>query len=381
MTTQITTREYILFAMFAVLTSKIMTMPHVIYNYATHDAIFSVLLNMLIELLLVVLITLLIAKNPDKTFFEFLSSKITKFGATIVIIIISLYLLLKATFILQETYTFFLHTIYEQFNIFYFFAPVFLLIGYMAIKGVRTIGKSLEIFGFFVVLGLGIAFINTVGLATFDANLPYFREGVSDVFAGTFYSSFYIGNSLVLLFLMGKVKINSKITQKTLLCCSLVALFVLMMDFLFYDILGYTVIYSTFALSDLSQFNPFVSDLGHLSWLSIIVGTVNLFSLVAIMLYSIGEGTKQFCKTNTATIPILFALAIMFGTCYILKFDLKVFNEIIIDYGAYFATSVLGIVTILLFILNIVRRSKNETVTKQSNNISSNIDANSVDAI
>ena len=110
MTTQITTREYILFAMFAVLTSKIMTMPHVIYNYATHDAIFSVLLNMLIELLLVVLITLLIAKNPDKTFFEFLSSKITKFGATIVIIIISLYLLLKATFILQETYTFFLHT-------------------------------------------------------------------------------------------------------------------------------------------------------------------------------------------------------------------------------------------------------------------------------
>ena len=56
MNSKISSRNYILFAVFAVLTLKMMSLHHVIYDYAGHDAILSVLLNLSIELLLIFLI-------------------------------------------------------------------------------------------------------------------------------------------------------------------------------------------------------------------------------------------------------------------------------------------------------------------------------------
>ena len=357
---KISSRNYILFAVFAVLTSKMMSLPHVIYNYANHDAIFSVLLNLVIELGLICLITRLIKKHPDITFIEYLSSKISRVGAGIVVGVISVFLFCKALYILQETYSFLLHTIYIDLPPLLYYLPAFFVTGYISIKGLQTMGKCVEIFIFFLAIGLLTAFINTLGQVPLDTNMPYFRDGISSMLNGTYNSCFYIGNSLVLLAFMGKVKVSDHMLRNTILSCIGVGLFVSLMDFCFYNMLGYTVIYSKFAISDITQFNPFVSDLGHLNWLSIIVSTVNLLSIVTIMFYAVQTGISQIYRVNTKLLPVVSMCVLIYVIGQILHFDLNILEHYAVEYGKYFALGILIITFGILVILNCLKRSENE---------------------
>lgn len=357
MNSKISSRNYILFAVFAVLTSKMMSLPHVIYDHAHHDAILSVLLNLGIELLLIFLITRLIIKHPKITFIEYLSGKITRIGAGIVVGIISVFLFFKALYILQETYSFLLHTIYIDLPPLLYYLPAFFVTGYISIKGLQTMGKCVEIFIFFLAIGLFTAFINTIGQVPLDTNLPYLRNGIGDVLNGTYNSCFYIGNSLVLLAFMGKVRVSQHMLRSTMLSCVGVGLFVSTMDFCFYNMLGNTVIYSKFAISDITQFNPFVSDLGHLNWLSIIVSTVNLLSIVTIMFYAVQTGISQIYRVNSKLIPVVSMCVIIYIVAHVLHFDLNIIEHYAVEYGKYFALAILVLTIIMLIILNCLKRS------------------------
>lgn len=360
MNSKISSRNYILFAVFAVLTSKMMSLPHVIYDYAGHDAIFSVLLNLSIELLLIFLITRLIKKHPNITFIEYLSSKITRVGAGIVVAVISLFLFFKALYILQETYSFLLHTIYIDLSPILYYLPAFFVTGYISVKGLHTMGKCVEVFIFFLAIGLFTAFINTLGQVPLDTNMPYFRNGIGDMLNGTYNSCFYIGNSLVLLAFMGKIRISKNIVKNTMLSCIGVGLFVSIMDFCFYNMLGYTVIYSKFAISDITQFNPFVSDLGHLNWLSIIVSTVNLLSIVTIMFYAVQTGISQIYHVRTKLIPVITMCVIIYIVGCLMHFDLNIIEHYAVEYGKYFALGIIVSTIIMLAILNCTKRRRNE---------------------
>jgi len=349
--------------MYAILTSKIMTLPCVVYETAGHDAIISIIINLSLDILLVLFITMLIVKYPDLTLFEFLSQKITKVGAYIIISILSIYLFVKALWIFEETYEFMINSLFDSFSTLGYFIPAFFVTGYMAIKGENTLGRCLEIFAFFVAIGLFLCYINTAGIVPLDTNLPYFRNGITNALNGTLSSSLYIGNPLILLFFMGKVKTTKKMTLKTILCSLALMFFVVLNDFSFYNIMGNSVIYSSYALSHISEFNPFVSELGHLTWLSIIISAVNLFSVVALMVYSYSEGAKTIFKLKNRTIPILCSFVLMYIICYILHFNLSDFENIITNYCSYPSIIIILSVLLLLIILNLFRRKKNETIS------------------
>jgi len=360
---KITAFEYYMFAMYAILTSKVLTLPCVIYNVAGHDAIISLIFNLLLDILLIFFITLLIVKNPETTIFEFLTKKITKVGAYIVISIIAIFLFLKTLWILEETYEFLIHSLFEEFSTISFFLPAFFIAGYMAIKGVNTLGRSLEIFAFFVAIGLVLCFINTAGIIPLDTNLPYFRNGIMESLQGTLSSSLYIGNPLVLLFFMGKVKIVKKMTLKTVLSSVVIMIFVILNDFSFYNLMGNSVIYSSYALNHISQFNPYVSDLGHLTWLSIAISTVNLLSQVSLMVYCYSESARKIFKLKMRTIPILCSFVIIYIVCLLLHFNLTDFEYIIVNYFSYPSIIIILSMLLILIILNISRRKKNETIS------------------
>ena len=75
--TEISTRQYIIIVILVLLASKLDTMLAVVYSVANTDAIISIILNFLIELLIVFMVTLVIKRNPDTNLFELLKKKFT----------------------------------------------------------------------------------------------------------------------------------------------------------------------------------------------------------------------------------------------------------------------------------------------------------------
>ena len=123
--TEINSRQFIIIVVFLMLTSKLVTMPSIVYSAAAGDAIFSIILNFLVELLLIFLITLIIIRNPHTSLFELLKRKLTVVGAVIVYIILTLYMIARLTLCYQELYSFFLNQLYDEFSPLMFAIPTF----------------------------------------------------------------------------------------------------------------------------------------------------------------------------------------------------------------------------------------------------------------
>ena len=136
---RITSNQYIIIAAFCILTSKIMTMPTIIYSFAGKDAIFSIVLNMLVDLTIVILITGLIQKYPNTTFLDLLTKKFTRFGAVVLSTLLVAFILFKGVFLLQETLSFFTLALYEKMNLWLLLIPAIMTILYISFMGLNVL--------------------------------------------------------------------------------------------------------------------------------------------------------------------------------------------------------------------------------------------------
>ncbi len=357
---ELSSRQFIIIVAFVILTSKLVTMPSVVYASASNDAIFSILINSAIELLLVFLITLVIVRNPDTNLFTLLKKRFTIVGAVLIYLILAIYMVARITLCYQEIYSFFLNQLYDDFSPWLFALPTFFVTGYIAYKGARTLGRSLEILFWFILIGTIISVISNVDFLQFDKNLPYFTEGTLPMLQGSMSSAFYFGNSLCLLFFVGKVDISPKLLRKTMLISGVVALFILAICFIFYDVFGKSMQYVIFALSEFSQYDPFIMELQRLVWLTSIVDITKLFCSTICLIYCIGQANKALMQTKTTILPILVAFLLIFSLATIAHYDLLVMFIAVREYLSYITLGIIAIILIITIILAAKRRKNVE---------------------
>ena len=354
---ELSSRQFIIIAVFVMLTSKLVTMPSVVYAGANGDAIFSILINFAVELLLVFLITLVIIRNPNTDLFTLLKRKFTVVGAVIIYFLLAVYLILRLTLCYQELYSFFLNQLYDEFSPWLFAIPTFFVTGYIAYKGARTLGRSLEIMFWFILIGTIISVISNVNYLQFDQNLPYFAEGALPMLNGSLTSMFYFGNSLCLLFFVGKVDASPKLLRNTMLVSACVMLFILAICFVFYDVFGKSMQYVIFSLSEFSQYDPFILELQRLVWLTSIVDITKLFCSTICLIYCVGQANKALMQTKTTILPILVAFLLIFSIATIAHYDLLVMFEVVRKYLSYVTVGLIALMLIFIIILAIKRQN------------------------
>lgn len=358
---RITTNQYIVTASFCILTSKIMTMPTVVFSYAGKDAIFSVVINILVDLVIVLLVTGLIQKYPNITFLDLLTKKFTRIGAIIISTLLVAFLLFKGVFLLQETLSFFTLTLYEKVNFWMLLIPALLTVLYISYKGLNTLGRSIDIYWVFVFITVLMILVISVMQTDFGANLPYFEQGFLPVLRGSMHTSIYAGNGLLLLFFMGKVEHNPKIFKHTCILSIIVALLVIFNDFVFYCLFGDFVPYCTFALSNLSQYNPFVTELGHIGWLSIIESTINLIFVSSLCCYCVRQYLQFTFKIGKKIVSTLICGAMYLTIIYIFDFTLYNMLDFVKNYGFYYNLGLIPLMIILCIVLHSTAQKKKKT--------------------
>ena len=349
--TKITTNQYILIAVFCILTSKLMTMPTVIFGFAGKDAVFSVILNTIIDVCIVLCITLLVRKYPNTTFFDLLKQKIKRVGAIIITSFVAIFLLFKGVFLLQETISFFSLALYENINFWLLFVPALLCVMYISYKGLSAIGRSIDIYWIFVFLALVILFVISMTQVDFSANLPYFENGVWPFLNGSMHSMFYVGNGIVLLFFVGRVEQKPKLMRYTSLFAIGIGIFVIVNNLIFYCLFKNFVPYCTFAISHLSQYNPFVTDLGHVGWLTIIESTINLVFMTSIYYYAVRQYIQYTFVVKNRFVSSLIVGALYCVVTYTFGFDLYKMLDFVKNYAYYYSLALIPFVIILCIVL------------------------------
>lgn len=363
--TELTTRQFILLSLFLVTTSKLMTMPISIFSSAQNDAIFSILFGSIIELLLIILISIVIARNPETNLFALLKKRLGSFFAYAIIFILYAFVITKFIFVLLEIFTFFKDYLYDDFNPVIYTLSTFFVVGYISFKGCRTMGRTFEILFPVIVIGLVIALISNVEFATLDTMLPYFDNGILPVFEGLGENLFYFGNALPLLFFVGKVNIKPHFVTKTAWANVGLFAFIILFCFMFYDIFGHSTILSTFAISDYTQYDPYILDLQRLNWLSMMIDVTKLFCSASILLYCLGQASKWIIHTQSSFFPIIITLIIQFCLAGLINFDLHNTQDIITSYLSYIAGGLI-LLTMIICLILMLRRGKcpNNSSTK-----------------
>ncbi|GEM_PF-2433915 len=364
--TELTTRQFILISLFLVTTSKLMTMPISIFSTAQNDAIFSILFGSIVELGIIILVSLVIARNPDCNLLSLLKKRLGSVLAYIIIFILYAFIITKFIFVLIEVFTFFKDYLYDDFNPVIYTLSTFFVVGYISFKGCRTMGRTFEILFPVIVIGLVIALVSNIEFASWGAMLPYFDDGILPSIRGLSENLFYFGNALPLLFFVGKVKIKPHFVAKTAWSNVGLFAFILLFCFVFYDIFGYSTILSTFAISDYTQYDPYILDLQRLNWLSMMIDITKLFCSASILLYCLGQASKWIVHTQSSFWPIIGTLIIQFCLAAVINFSLSDSQMLITSYLSYITGGLMLLIMILCASLSIKRRQKcqNKSSTK-----------------
>ena len=316
--TELKSRQYLIIVLFIQFTSKLVSMPTLVFSDAKNDAILSIMLSGLIELGLIMLLTRAIKNNPNKNLVSLLKEKIG-WVSYVIIFILCAFVFIRIAYCLQELYSFFLENLYDELDLLVFIIPLLFVSIFFSIRGLKTMGRTLEIFIGLIAGGMFIAILTNIEFIDFEANLPYLENGTSPLFSASLNSLFLFTTPISLLLLMGKVEITPNLEKKTLLLSMIGYLIIVIFCFIFYSVFGNSMQYVLFALSEYSQFDPYILELQRLIWLSAVIDVTKLF-LSSVCLFSfISSQFPKKSKAQLGCIGLLSLLTITMG--YVTKFD------------------------------------------------------------
>jgi len=355
----ISSLQFTFISIFLLLSTKVFTITPYVFGYAGKDSIWSMSFGALIDLAILVLVIVIMQKNKEITFFELLKKSFGTIIAKILLCFLFVFILLKALFLYQETHSFFLQILFDEFPLLLYVIPVLFITGYFAVKGIDTIARSIEIFAIFVLIGVIICASTAVNDANFNYLLPFFEDGIGPSLDGLWAQMFYRGNPIILLCFMGKVEFKKHFNVKFILSNFILLLMLLGTALLFYMVYGPSARYVEFALADLPQYDPFVSDLGRFNWLSVVVCTFALFLTSSVFLYCLALIGRWILGLKRSIIPIGISLTMVIILALINQFSLPLMMERIANEWLWINASVLFLYVLLSFGLLIFRR-KNE---------------------
>lgn len=290
---------------------KLSVLPAITCDFANNDAYIVALIACIIDFLLTIAIIVIMQKIPQKNFFELTKETLSKPVAIIVYIFLFVYFFLKLLIALLELHDYYIVTLFEHLNPFFFILALGFFMLYIFNCQFRAIGRMIEIC--FWPLAIGIAFTLLYPIAEVQlVNLfPMFENGAYPIYNGLIRTSFAYGDFMILFVLMGNIKYSKHATKKILLYMSTILGFIFNFYVIFVGTFGDTAVNQSLALSALPLHNPYPTAIGRLEWLTIIMWTAILLIQISILGISCTSCLKQILGFRDKKIPSFVTIAIV----------------------------------------------------------------------
>ena len=210
----ITARQFVILAFIGGVAIKGLMLPSILMRISGKDGLFVMAFYFAVEILNLSLLSLLIVKYPEKTFFAMLDDCFGKVGAKIIALLILVAAVMKYTLNLSETKAFFTLDMFASFNWTIMILPLIALCFIIAIKSLRVLGRTAEIFFPFILTGVVLLSLILFKEVPLENVLPLLADGAKPVFDGIREFPIWFGDVLVMTVALGNVKISRRLTLK-----------------------------------------------------------------------------------------------------------------------------------------------------------------------
>lgn len=339
----ISVRQAGILLVLAIISNKVLLLPSLLFETSKTDGIFVMVVAFCVEIVLLPLFLWLKNKFPDMSFSQILKKYLTAWPAKIVLLLLALFMAIKALLTFSIVYVYFKQEIYqEEFLILILFCMLPVLT-HGVISGLRPIARTIEFFFFAILTG----FFVCLSLSLFTSiSLPsFFVTSASTIFSSAFKYFIVFDDFIILFIIMDKIDMKKGKPKSLYLYALLGIAMVLMLFLFFYAKYPVTAFMHDNALSDLLVFSVQFSAIGRLDIVAML--TIMLMTLFQMEIYSFG-----FSKCFEEVFPVLNRkhAIVVFDLAFILIFTLFVGNhaDVVEFAGGWFSYVAIAVAVIVL---------------------------------
>lgn len=282
---------------------KLSVLPALTCDFAGNSAYVVSFIALAIDFLLTTLVVIIIQKIPEKNFFNLIKDSFSKPTAIIVYSFLIIYFFIKLIIAMLELHDYYIVTLFEHLNPFFFIITLMFLLLYMFNSNFRTIGRLIEILFWPLAIGIFFTLIYPISEVDIINLFPIFQDGAYPILNSLLKTSFAYGDYMILFVMMGKIKYSRKATKKILLYFSFILSFIFNFYIIFVGTFGNTAVNQSLALSEVPLHNPYPTTLGRLEWLTIIMWTAILLIQVILLGICITDCAKDMFSLSDKKIP------------------------------------------------------------------------------
>lgn len=318
----ITGRQAIIIVAMVMCATKFFTLPSNLVTLAKQDVVYVMLLFFAVEFLLLLIMVQISMMHPDKTFYQMLEESVGKIIAKAICLLFFVFFIIKMSINIIETYTFFLGTLYDELSPLLYICPMIFVVFYMTYIGLRSIGRSVEILWVFVVLGLFVSLFVTLPSVDFAYLLPVMENGPDMALEALSKNALWFGDYFVYLFFIGKIKFEKNYFKKMAIISGVTLFTIVFFVAVIHCLFPYISSIIHYGVSDMSQINAKVTDVGRLDWINVAVWTFASIIQTVIFAYCAEESLSCLFNISKKVVSCFISLAILSVLLYWLKFNI-----------------------------------------------------------
>lgn len=315
---QVTSRQFVLIVFMIGMAVKMFMVPALILQVSGRDSYIPLSFYLIVEIFCLFCILFAMKKNPNKTFYEYMTDGFGKIFAKILVGFFAVYLIFKLTLIISETKIFFTVSVFENISWPIYVIPLLGLLGMIALKSLRGIGRVVEIFTPYIFISLLVLGILIVTNIDFSNLLPIMEDSGKGVLESITKFSVWFGDFSILVIFMGNVKAGKHLMGISILWGIISCLVVLIFS---------TILFATYGnisnlldyghnISSMTQYSIGSQSYGRFDIIIFSVWIISVFINMAIVFYTITRhitfiiGKKNKLWITAATIIIIYIMSI-----------------------------------------------------------------------
>lgn len=321
-TKQLTSTQFSILVFICGMAIKMFMLPALMLKVSGRDSIIVMAFYLAIELINVLILVYTLCRNPDKTFYEILTSTLGKIITKIITVYFTLFLLLKILLMLSEVKVFFSSSVYERISWEIMIIPLLALCIGFAIKPLTSLGRTSELFMPLIVISTVVLSLLLSANVPIANILPLFSDGLSSSVKGVLTFPIWFGDVSLLLVCLGNVKITKHTVLKTILMRLLSVVFVLMFSIIMFatyaditDLIDYG-----HNVSSMTQYSLGSHDYGRFDYIIYCFWMLAVVVKIMLNFFALSQNVRYVSGKNAQyIIPIIIGVVVYVLTTFVLK--------------------------------------------------------------
>lgn len=234
----ITVRQFIILAFIGGIVIKGLMLPSVLLRVSGKDGLIVMIAYFIVEIINIGIFAYLISRYPEKTFFGMMEDCFGKVISRLFAFLIVVAAVVKFTLNLSEVKAFFAVGMFASLNWGIMIIPLLALCFIVAVKSLRILGRTTEIFFPAVAICIVLLLLILFREVPFENVLPIMENGFEPVKKGIAEFPIWFGDVIVMSMAMGNVKKSKNLVLFSVIARTVSSLLILAFSVAMYSTYG-----------------------------------------------------------------------------------------------------------------------------------------------